>query len=768
MITVNKINELYEILLFHGEINTKELSKKGFTSKDIDELISRKIIRRNVKGTFKLNDVDHLYLYGKRLIAEKQFDKATKCFQICNEIDDKHVPTFYQLFIRSIQKKEFSKTFNYLDKIIELGNAIPNDEIYLYLYLLNVLTKLPEKYQTMLQSAQPEDFYIIKYNMDEKTIKHNEVVTEILNHKYKYALTILKEFNHKNNHSPLRDIILKELLFQSSDKLCEDKQVLMRLVIDKKYPEIIKYLEKKQETEELTRLEKYAIDLSNKYLEIESTKVIPIAKKYQSDNTEMTLFDAITYNNYYLALKLSKEYAIKYKFTEANDILYNLLKNICELIDSLIENYDVEEIVEEINPIDDIIYSLEEFNMQQVYEKINKYLTKIGKSEYIKVIIDHIRICKNKQDFGFETPINMLKNISTYDFKFSDYIKDFYLTVAQNDINNAKLYLDILSTLKSTKAEEQLVNNMGRILSTHSKKQVLEEEPVELVQKEPTESEKYIADLYQELKNGRDIILLDNLSSERKNELLKVLGSYLFLNTFVVNNDDEYQLLIEYAPNIEKDIEYSSLYDQAEDAKKRNSNVEYISLLKKLNMYSNHPNSYNYAQIGLTYRNMHEYEKAINYLTIANNLSAINKKYDYTKLIEDLKSIYASEMHQEPETPENEIEEPDSFTYGLPVFDEINTYADYIETDINSICEKLGFSAETRDVALLIYAKNYYLLASPKKGDQFLRAVEQNKNKTPKVRRIITEIKNNRKVYLRQNAPKYPELSLKLYPYKSK
>ncbi len=76
-------------------------------------------------------------------------------------------------------------------------------------------------------------------------------------------------------------------------------------------------------------------------------------------------------------------------------------------------------------------------------------------------------------------------------------------------------------------------------------------------------------------------------------------------------------------------------------------------------------------------------------------------------------------------------------------------------------------SYEQVDTLRLEYAKRYYLQGCCTKGDQFLKSVEQNKNKTKHTIKLLEELKRNKRVYTNRNDNTSMPLQLTMQPKKN-
>ena len=113
MINEENLNKLYEGIVNGNELTTKELNGYGFNSKDLTDLIEQGSLERVKRGYYSFQSFDELFRYGKKLIAEKDYDKAIECFKKCYELDPNHSGACFQLFLRSISKKDYEAAFKY-------------------------------------------------------------------------------------------------------------------------------------------------------------------------------------------------------------------------------------------------------------------------------------------------------------------------------------------------------------------------------------------------------------------------------------------------------------------------------------------------------------------------------------------------------------------------------------------------------------------------------------------------------------------------------
>ena len=86
MINVEDLEKIYNGVIDGVNLTTKQLNDYGFNSTDINSLIDENIIKRVKRGYYSFIDVDKLLYYGKKIYANKEYDRANSCFERCYEI----------------------------------------------------------------------------------------------------------------------------------------------------------------------------------------------------------------------------------------------------------------------------------------------------------------------------------------------------------------------------------------------------------------------------------------------------------------------------------------------------------------------------------------------------------------------------------------------------------------------------------------------------------------------------------------------------------
>lgn len=854
MINEENLNKLYNGVVSGNELTTKELNSYGFNSKDLSELIEQGSLERIKRGYYSFQSIDDLFYYGKKLIAEKEYEKATECFKKCYELDPNHSGTCFQLFLRCISKKDYETAFEYFDVLAETDNPYYSADSNFYLYLLSIITDVPEKHKEYARYLKMEDIRVDFHDKRYQDIpQQNKIRIAVLQRKFPYALKQLKDLTKQHGSLTVQDIITRTLLFQAVEAETISKNTLLDLAKNKSYEDIVDYLEEKQKRHNLSLTDSYTLKLVNEIISILETKKVPEKTIFQSEK----LFEAIDGNNYELALRLSEGYNSKNNINSSENTINLLLLDICSLIkqNSLTTqesiNVEEDEIVvdpeEEILPeepvvtstnlsasasFSDVIGFLMKSDLENAFRTLRNYMESINKRDYEFLIIDLIKLSLIEKDIAFTKPMIALTYVSRENFKFdiSNYIQEFYVTLAQNRFDEARIYLDIIS--KSNKLGQdciltdgllQVLNNAEAMLDykrnnavldnvenalvkSQNQKPVVEQKtvvtPVKTIQsvsqvelpkesspridivQEPVvskvektittteirDSEKeFLESKHEFLLNGQGMILLRPMNSERRKRIHEMVKEYPDMVSFSIGEGENRQIVLRYKPFIDEYVDVKNLINMGNLAYKEGNYDSCIEDYLQLLQFGE-PRAFVYAKLGLAYMKKWDKEKATDYLTIATQLSKQEKgDFDFTELIASLNRLIA----QEDKKPRFRMRTEDFGNdiqnhYGIENLDEITSYILECGLDVESACKELNMTDEQIDTIRLIYAREFYSQGNYEKGDQFLNSVEKSKNKTKFTSKLFEEVRRNKRFYINRANENSQKLVLTLQPRKTK
>lgn len=811
MINVEDLEKIYNGVAEGIDLTTKQLHEYGFNSADINKLIEDNIIERVKRGHYSLKDIDELYDYGVRLAKGNNYDLANRTFLKCFELEPNNYKYCLQLFTVCIHEKEYDKAFKLYDRLYKLSNDNEKIDLRYYMYLLNYITDIPSKYKDMVEGT---NYYSIKIPSDDKrysdVMSYNRARSTAIKGKFSSAWRILYAITIKNRGYTLQDIAEKNLLTQTITEEKKSRKVVNSLVSEKKYDAVIDYLENKRKKHKLNTIEEYIIKLSESYLIIKNSSTIPIEKNIDTDN----LFEAIQANKFDLALKINNEFNKEREIANEDNTLNIILTDICKLINSLKKSNTnkkpdiVEEQKKEVksdNNFMSLVSSLMSNDIDSAFKYLECYLLEIGKSEYGYIITNLIKLSILEKDIAYTAPMLELSlmNSNNYQFNINNYIQKFYLCLSSERLDEAEIYLNIISSATKINNENLSIDNLYKVLETHKSKtnyqnntpilesnnQVQESNNTYEEEFDDDEDEavfdsdlpknnediireqsdiKFIEKKHNELIKNKGIIILNSMSKERTNFILNEADKYLDMSVFTIVDGGKTRIVLRYNELDYEDFDITALITEAMDDYRNGFYEDSLNKQIKILETNAENKSSNYAMIGLSYMRLFDIDKAIEYLTVANYLAKEEKSTrDFGDLILKLKG----EIDEEDIKPNVKMQQKDFRNdndkfYGIKNFEELNTYICESGLDVESACRSLNMSEEDIDVVKLIYAREYYTLGNKEKGELFLKSYEKSKAKTNKTKSIYKYLQQNKKFYKNRFDGEPRQLSLKLVPKK--
>lgn len=798
MVTENIIDKIYDAVINDIELTTKELNSYGLNSRDINTLINQDIIRRKKRGFYEISNINFLYNYSRKLLKQKKYEKSQKCFEKILKINPNHFETNFDMFCQSICKDNYEDTYKYFDRIISTTSKFYHTDYNIYLYLLNFITEVPQKYARYTSCLRLEDLIIDEKDFRYSDVnKYNNVINAMMQRKFSYALHLLNNIIEEKKYKTRQDIIIINLLYDVFMAEKEDKNNILNYVKEKDYDSIIKILDIKSKKVGLSFNEEIINILASDIKYFKNNKYIPKPLKEE----RFSFREAIDNYNYELALNIRKEYIETYNISCEEDSIYLLLNEICILKKELclhsnktIELEDdtkKEETVsvakkEEIGNVtlNDVLNSLMANDLEKNLVILKDYMLNINKEEYIFLIIRLIKLSILKNDFAFITPMTTLTLISrnAYTFDVSYYIQEFYLALSLNHLEEAEIYLDIIRNANNIKLSNTNIENLEKVLNINkeTKEQLTvssnenTEEKIEknsniIPEKTSTNfnlEKKFLDDRYKYLLSNKGIVLLKPMDKDRRRVIHKLVETYPYMESFSIGKDNNRRIVLKYINNeellnINETIELGKIAYINKNYKKCIEYYEKLLNLKK-------GKAFVYSKLGFAYMKLRQRQKAIEYFTVAiemNKEENNDKAYDLEDLLLRLQGLVLREDKKPRFNMKEEdfIEDADLY-YGIENIEEITEYVKNSNKNVNIALKELNLSEEQINIIKLIYARGFYINQQFEIGDSFIKDVEQSKNKSDFILKLLEEIRKNKKLYFNRNKDKILSLSLKMKP----
>lgn len=336
-----------------------------------------------------------------------------------------------------INKKDYINAITLIEKLEAFKDEELNKYLKVLMDLFSVITSLTREQRDSIKSLTFEDFVLNKSsNLFSDIIKENEKRYLILHRRY---ATLIKGFN--DWESSIYQDILKALITLANEAEKKHRTNLLNNIYSKNYEQAKVLLENKSAKQNIKKIEKVTLVLLEQIMVLMHSKELPKKNEINTDN----YIEAISNNDFELALKLTEDYNIKNNFNFNQTPNYLLLRDICKVLRN-IKNYKdyckenkVEAPEEENELVKNKYDEIKKYGLVTIKCKTKNKIAKILKSLINYPGISSMVICDGK----------------TLVLKYSPYIDSLSrvpeLMKKANDLSNKKktkealeIYLEVL------------------------------------------------------------------------------------------------------------------------------------------------------------------------------------------------------------------------------------------------------------------------------------------------------------------------------------
>jgi len=436
----------------------------------------------------------------------------------------------------------------------------------------------------------------------------------------------------------------------------------------------------------------------------------------------------------------------------------------------------------------EIVNSLLEKNVDEAISKLHSYLVSIGKEQYEFLIVDLIKISALEQDSSFSKPMLTLTNMRNDEFTLDTmgYVQEFYSSVSKKRFEKARIYLDIINKSKDFGVSDELVASLNKTLDLLDKKKttvVIDKKESDSLDITKDEDYIFLNEKFQQLSDEKGIIILDPMDSAQRKKMHKIVERFPNMTSFSIGEEKDRRIVLRYVASewIEIDKVLSDV-NKALKKKDYKKCVEgYLTIISGAK-----PKTSSFYKLGIYLNKAGLYKESIDYLTVAYELFKSNQylRDDVSQMalqdlinktkqkIEEPKKII--EVQPETKVQNNEKAVVQSiepvvkpvvtvtqsvktdtssvpFTneyFGITKIEEISIMVNDMEMPITEACTKCGLNEEETSIVRLIFARDCYTQGFFEKGDKLFKIVERSKDKSPRLKQAITDVRSNRPFYM--------------------
>lgn len=649
-----KYDILYNLVTKGTKLTAANMKEAGIPSQDLTVLCRKNILTRTSRGVYDFTAIDRLYVFALDQIDAKNINLGIEAFKKCVEKDPMYYDKFLEFFLSDIINKRFGLAFKDLDVIFSVKPA----DAKFYLFLLNQITEVPEKYKNIAKIISLNEITSSLGESESERLEFN-VRSSAIKKRYGEAMTLIKDYMQKNGDR-VELLICIELLKLANIKQDEVKNATRKLALRGQYLKLSNYLRSRIDLGNASLVEQHEYYIVQKIMGLRNGQKPPVSYVTNTDSP----WTAIENNDFTLALELVKDYIIRKKRNPKNSLLYILLKDTTDLI----KRQD--------NPITDRAQKIIDDSLEMVVK--NGFLILLPfkpqlhrevfaaatKSEFVQPFeiedntstrivlryknpidgLDFIEVLSQadnlKKQGNPQEAIRLYKKVLSQ--RQQDYILYGKMGIAYikaNDYKNALNCFFIANSLaKEVNAKADylpIINELKNKLERNQKSDKLKTKSLPASDELRSSLTTFIYDNLERVAN-KGIVLLEPMNPNEINTVHEIVDRTPFLECFEIDDNGTTRIALRYNDGIEVDRKELEL--AADTAIKNGNDQEAIEIYKRIIRAANQP-YWIYFYIGKEYLRTEDYRSAVDYLTIAVSLAKQEgQSLEYSDSVEDLKS----------------------------------------------------------------------------------------------------------------------------------
>lgn len=327
-----ELETLYELIIAKQKLTPSTLSSVGITPNTLENMLNEGLIYQLNTEEYHITSINKLFLYGKKLLANRRKRDGNNCIEICYEMAPNNRDICLQLFLHAIIREDYEDTIKYFEDLERINPIDYRIDHNIYLYFINLVNKLPDNYNERIESIKSSHHSLDYRKPNKEQSQINNIMYLVKKGKYKLALTKLNDLIASDFTYSTERLILKQFLIQaiSLEKILKEKIILS--ANKHAYETIIFELDRKRTRRKLRNDEEDVYKVAKQLIHMNETNEIP--QIIATDAT--TVSEAIKFQDYETALILEESF-IEYSETInkkqlPEPALYILLRQINDRI----------------------------------------------------------------------------------------------------------------------------------------------------------------------------------------------------------------------------------------------------------------------------------------------------------------------------------------------------------------------------------------------------------------------------------------------------
>lgn len=331
-----KLNNIYFMVCNDEVITEESLKSRGFTDSEIDYLFDEDRLYQQEDGTYFISYVEDLVDFAKETLEDKVYGIANRAVNKAYELSPTNFEVltlkFREAFVQGNRKKTYYKAVKFLYEMREVADENEIKDVNTYIYLLNMITDLPDDLRLTAKYYRLHDLTINQSDERFEDLENrNDMRKNIYYQKFSTALKITRKLDDKNFSNMAYDAALVKLTEEVTSVRKSQTIFVKDLAKDDKLDEIILLYEEEEKKRKLTRNEEYTLKLVHKLLDIKNNKIVPNI----THTTNGKYYDMVDNNDFKEALKRVSEISRDNNSQFRPSTNYILLTKIIEEIDKI-------------------------------------------------------------------------------------------------------------------------------------------------------------------------------------------------------------------------------------------------------------------------------------------------------------------------------------------------------------------------------------------------------------------------------------------------
>ena len=241
---------------------------------------------------------------------------------------------------------------------------------------------------------------------------------------------------------------------------------------------------------------------------------------------------------------------------------------------------------------------------------------------------------------------------------------------------------------------------------------------------------------------------------EEREEIIKQIRTLANVKFFTIGDKEPRRIVLHYIPEEFRYIDAKAIMQNLKRKYNRRKYREVVEDCKKL-LTLKFVSAYTCFRMGMAYGHLGEYQRAIDYLIIAQEESKKDKKmktpYDFTKVIKQFDEL--ADKKNEAVKPYVDVK-LDEFSLRIVDMDfEIIKEAVLIAGyDAKSISYQLGYDDNQIGKVFLLLAQECFMNGNVRSGERYIKDFEKMPAKSEENKALAEKIKRNKKLYINGGA----------------